>query len=95
MNDHDLLARLAEIEGGYYRDKSAGPPDVLPVLWNPLINDGEAMALVKKYRLWISDDEDGRWITSRPPHTVTSITFPRDQSLNRAIVMAVVASKES
>ncbi len=60
--------------------------------YQPLHDDAQAMALVKRLGLWIEDTEDG-WGRSYWRVTTNRIggkwTYTDDKDLNRAIVMCV------
>lgn len=59
-------------------------------MYSPTSNDAQAMALVKEFDVWLSS-EDGVRIASCSPHAGEAIQ--EHENLNRAICLAVVASK--
>jgi len=97
MTDEEILKRLAEIEGYklseygfrysttfnaiiHYQDDDFSP-------WNPLHDDAQCLALVKKYGLWISaplfeGDEWGVSDYGGPEY--------KDISLNHAVCFAII-----
>jgi hypothetical protein len=96
----DLLKRLAEIEG-----KEFNPKIVVPEWsgygygdWNPLTNDAQAMALVKKYNVAVSrgysrDGTTADWV-AWALGSERGMEEASDSDLNTAICMAVVATTE-
>lgn len=95
----DLLKRLAEIEGivgGVIVHKFwEGHPGVEEE-WNPLENDAQALALVKKYKINIYSFDDGSYgasITSDDVEWAVEFAL-RNPDLNTAICMAIVESKQ-
>jgi len=100
MTDDELLQRLAEIEGLSWMDSYESGDDAqftfsvargyyLPngVLFKPLTNDAQAMALLKKYLLTVL--WSGQWeVVHEGNNSVLSVG--EDESLNRAICMAIV-----
>lgn len=66
-------------------------------LFNPLRDDSHAMAMVKKFGLWISREDDGSravWLvtTDRVDGKYVSAVHPTD--LNRAIVECVATMQQ-
>ena len=58
-------------------------------LWNPLYDDAQAMALVKRFRLQI-DPYDDQWNVAKP-----GVVGSLQESLNRAICQCVAKIKVS
>lgn len=54
--------------------------------WNPLVDDGQAMTLVKHFQLYVIPWPDGTWNVHLPEGTNE---VAHDESLNRAICMAI------
>lgn len=95
MTDEEILKRLAEIEG-WTACESISPDRIPYTRWrdldentwiyesvNPLHNDAQCLALVKKYHLSLEylKDYDGAWL-------VGGIEY--DPSLNRAVCLAII-----
>lgn len=92
MTNEELLRRVAEIEGcdrergfWYHPEIDPGEP------FDPLEDKGQSMELVEKYRMDVSCDEEERWYAFVPRRYGT---YPgaTDSSLNRAILLAIVAA---
>jgi len=96
MTDEEILKRLAEIEGYklseygfrystafnaiiHYQDDDFSP-------WNPLHDDAQCLALVKKYRITL--------LSSGPKYynAIVSVSsaWGIDESLNRAVCLAII-----
>jgi hypothetical protein len=100
MRDDEILMRLAEIEGlAWNRNTSRSLAKATGAwrLWNPLTNDAQAMALMKKYKVGVVNFES--------PTLIYPLVTDRDHgwgaycgtggsvyndNLNRAICMAIV-----
>ena len=85
MTDAEM-ERLCHKALGFELTDAEWPSWMLP--WHPLTNDNQAMALVKKFRLWVTDDDFGV-----RPWRVVSITNADNpvysDDLNRAIVECI------
>ena len=100
MTDEEILKRLAEIEGyklseyGFrystafnaiisYQDDDFSP-------WNPLHDDAQCLALVKKYAIDLTFSPSSNFRTCRWKATMFPISEVSDESLNRAVCMAII-----
>lgn len=109
MTDEEILKRLAEIEGYklseygfrystafnaiiHYQDDDFSP-------WNPLHDDAQCLALVKKYRVAVAFYEGhgrlpAQWCAicrSEIQHTIEEIEATNaSPSLNRAVCLAII-----
>ena len=99
MTDEELLERVAEIEGKErftpWKDVDIDSRTIYEGVleWNPLTNDAQAMELVNKYRMevrWAFDRNKWRAVIDQP----RGMFVGRDDSINRAVMMALVAAHE-
>ena len=63
-----------------------------PVRYDPLHDDAQAMALVKKFGLFLGRFKDGHWCVD-PPDQAEQLCSFRSTDLNRAIVECVAKMK--
>lgn len=57
-------------------------------MWNPLEDDLQAMALVKRFKMGFCPTANGNWCGAVMPRSFNG-SYADDPSLNRAIVLAV------
>lgn len=102
MTDLEITRLCAEAMGGKVKhdlpllaDNVEGWIRLNGVNYDPLTNDEQAMALVKRHRLDISDIKEEYWLVAKYSETaignppVANTDWSRDSDLNRAICECV------
>lgn len=97
MLDSEILDRLAVIEDWHKVDQ--GYEWTFGILANPLENDAQAMDLIKRYNLYIEREFDRKCEHDDGTPTLWCAATPRDllvfdESLNRAICLAIIKAHE-
>lgn len=99
MTDLEITQFCAEAMGYQTAESTSGPDKGTRYFcdyydfhgkYDPLHDDAQAMALVKKFRLFITHDETDFWVEwSGPIGGEEKVSWRADQDLNRAICECV------